>query len=112
MSRDRDRRVLAEIEQQLRATDPELCERLSGLADRSRPARGALDRMVSTGAIVGWLVALTVALLLGASGLVPLLALAVFGAVVVRLARTPMPPPDPRRHPHPPPFGLPPGWLR
>lgn len=109
MISDRDRRVLAEIEQQLRATDPQLCDRL---ADGPHRTGGAVDRMVSTGAIVGWLVALVVALLLGASGLVPLLAAAVFTTVVVRLARTPVPPPDARRHPHPPPFGLPPGWLR
>ena len=112
MIRDRDRRVLAEIEQELRSTDPELCDRLSRLEDGPGPVRGAVDRMVGNGAIVAWLVALGVALLLGLSGLALLLATAVFTAVVVRLARTEIPLPDSRRHPHPPPFGLPPGWLR
>lgn len=112
MIRDRDRRALAEIERQLRTTDPELCDRLSRLEDRPGPVRTALDRMVGTRAIVGWLAALAAALLLDLPGLALLLAAAVFTAVVVRLARTQTPLPGPRRHPHPPPSGLPPGWLR
>ncbi len=112
MIRDRDRRVLAEIEQELRSTDPELCDRLSRLEDRPGAARSAVDRMVGNRAIVAWLVALGVAVLLGLSGIALLLATAVFTAVVVRLARTEIALPDSRRDPHPPPFGPPPGWLR
>lgn len=108
MTADRDRRVLAEIERELRATDPELCDRLGRLEHRPGP----LARLVSTGAITAWLAALVVALLLGLSGPALLFAAVAFTAVVVRLAGPDVGVPESTRHHHPPPFGLPPGWLR
>jgi type VI protein secretion system component VasF len=104
MISERDRRVLADIERQLRDTDPELCERLSG--DSSAARRRMVDRLVSTRALLGGLAALAAAMLLGMSAL----AMVLFGVLVmalsVRIARVEVHLPD---HPdYPPPFGMPP----
>ncbi|MDN5934369.1 MAG: DUF3040 domain-containing protein, partial [Pseudonocardia sp.] len=83
---DRDRRVLAEIERQLRAHDPELCEQLStGAGGGSR----LLRRTTSTPAIVGWVLALCGALLLGMSLTSVLLVVVIIIVVAtIRLWRT------------------------
>lgn len=79
---DRDRRVLAEIERQLRAHDPELCERLStGAGGGSR----LLRRTTSTRAIVGWVLALGGALLLGMSLTSLLLVVVIIVVATIRL---------------------------
>jgi hypothetical protein len=103
---DRDRCILAGLERDLRATDPELCDRLGRLEARPGPARTAFGALVSTRAIAGWLVAFVVAVLLGLSGTALVLVVVVFAAVVVRLARSQPPVPGPPRE-HRPPFGRP-----
>ncbi|MHA6783314.1 DUF3040 domain-containing protein [Pseudonocardia saturnea] len=109
MISDRDRRILADIERQTRAQDPELCDRLGG------PGAGAggrlLDRASSTTAIVCWILALAAALVLGLSLVSLLLVVAVVVSATVRVWRTPgdIGSVQGGRPPYGlPPFGLPP----
>lgn len=107
---DRDRRVLDAIEQDLRATDPELCERLSRVEPPPGPVRRTMDRLVSTRAVLGWLAALGAALLLGLPGTAMALFVVVVLCLSVRVSRAEAHPPGPTVPP--PPFGLPPYWPR
>lgn len=110
MISDRDRRVLQDIEQELRATDPDLCEQLSLLEPPPGPTRRALDRLVSTRAILGWSAMLVVALLLELPGPAMALFVIVIAALSVRVSRLENHLPDSAVHP--PSFGLPPYWPR
>lgn len=78
MISDRDRRVLADLERETRAQDPQLCERLSGLGSRSDRLPAPLRRATSTGAILGMVAALAGALMLA----MPLASLLLIGALI------------------------------
>lgn len=124
MISDRDRRILADIEREMRAHDPELCERLSGPAPLSGGALRLLRGLTSTTAIVCYALALVVALVLA----LPLAALLLLGVLVASVTQRLLgasgdevpgpagrPPPDtPPSGPFPygpfgpPPFGGPP----
>lgn len=110
MISDHERRVLDGIEQELRATDPDLCERLGRIEPAPGPVRRAVVRLISTKAIAGWLVALGVALLLERPGLAMALFVVVIAALSLRVSRMEADLPGPPMPP--PPFGLPPYWPR
>ncbi|MCX6462913.1 MAG: DUF3040 domain-containing protein [Pseudonocardiales bacterium] len=110
MNSRRDRLVLEGIERDLRAMDPELCDRLSRVEDEIGPLRSALRRSIGTRAIVGYLAVLFVALLLGLTGLVFLMFVATVVSVSARAVRAR---PDMSEvPPGMPPYGMPPFGMR
>lgn len=106
----RDRRVLDDIERDLRATDPGLCERLSRVEPPPGPGRRAFERLVGTPAILAWLAALGTAVLLGLPGPAMALFVVVIACLSVRVSRIETHLPG--APPFPPPFGLPPTGPR
>lgn len=109
MSSGQDRDVLEGIERDLRATDPELCDRLSRVDDANDVGRSALRRSIDTRAVIGYLAVLVLALLLGLTGLAFLMFVATVVSVSARavLARPDMPEVPPGMPPHGmPPFGM------
>lgn len=106
----RDRRILADIERQMQAHDPELCDRFSGSGPGARG--GALPhRATGTPAIIWWVLALVVALVLGMSMTSLVLVVAVIVVATLRVSRKSADRGAVRvgQQPHwPSPFGLPP----
>lgn len=89
MISDRDRRGPAGIERQMRAHDPELCDRLSGPGTGAGDGWHLLHRATSTTAIVCCVVALVAALVLGLSPASLLLVVAVVVNATLRVWRIP-----------------------
>ncbi|WP_300011618.1 DUF3040 domain-containing protein [Pseudonocardia sp.] len=101
-----ERRVLDGIESGLRATDPDLCDRLAGVARPAGPA-AIRHRLTSTSSIIGYVAVLAGALLFGIVGLVTLMLLAIVVSTSVRSMRN-RPEEQPDTSAGPPPRRMPP----